>query len=299
MRTQLFKEALFEAYDTAGGPALSDERGTGEFLLALWDQARGVWPHCQPKAPAFARALAERATGQADPVMALSTLHAADLFLALACVEGHPVALQCLEQHFLSRLGGELGRKGGLAVYADEAQQMLRVRLLVGQSGEPPRLVGYRGTGPLSAWLRLTLTRLALNLHNAAARDTSLDDDLFTASESSPDPELSYLRQHYQSVVSQAMQESLEALPGEERAILRMHFLDGLSAAEVGSLFQVSGRTIQRRIAETRKQIVDNVRKRVGQKVGLNPSQLETLMRLVQSDWNLSVQRILGTDAPK
>ena len=93
--------------------------------------------------------------------------------------------------------------------------------------------------------------------------------------------------QHYRGIVSQAMRESFQALPSEERAILRMHFLDGLSAAEVGSLFQVSGRTIQRRIADTRKQIMQSVRKRVGHEVGLDPSQLETL------------QRILGTDPVK
>ena len=299
MQTSSSQEALFEAYTAAGGPVLPDKGTIAEVVQRIWDQACAAWPDLRVGPITFASALAERAIGHSDPVAALDALHSSDLLLALACVGGDQVALQCLEDKFLSRLSGELGRKGGLAVFADEAQQMLRVRLLVSQDGAPPRLAGYRGTGPLSAWLRLTLTRLALNLHQAATRDTSLDDDLIGSGESAADPEMAYMRQHYRGVVSQAMRESFEALPGEERAILRMHFLDGLSAAEVGSLFQVSGRTIQRRIAETRKQIMQSVRKRVGHHVGLNPSQLETLMRMVQSDWNLSVQRILDRDATK
>ena len=299
MQTSLIEEALVAAYTEAGGPVRPDHGAIAEILHRLWDQGRAAWPPIQLLPATFAGALGDRACGQADPEATMSALHIDDLFLALACVAGCQVALQCFEDTFLSRLGGELKRKGGLGAFADEAQQMLRVRLLVSQDGTPPRLAGYRGTGPLSAWLRLTLTRLALNLHQAAARDTSLDEDLFSEGVSTADPEMAYLRQHYRGVVSQAMRESFQALPSEERAILRMHFLDGLSAAEVGSLFLVSGRTIQRRIADMRKQIMQSVRRRVGHEVGLNPSQLETLMRLVQSDWNLSVQRILGADPGK
>ncbi|MDX2019642.1 MAG: sigma factor-like helix-turn-helix DNA-binding protein [Deltaproteobacteria bacterium] len=284
---------VLAAYLQAGGAAGLDATRLSELLVQLFAKASLRHSTFVVTPVTFAAALAERTAGEPDPLVTLASLHVEDLYLAQACVLGDAVALRCLNEEFLLPLGQQV-RRGPFANHADEAQQMLRVRLLVGHDGEPARLFGYRGTGPLAAWLRLTLTRLVLNLHNAAARETSLDDHLISVSAGQGDPELSYLRDHYRDVVLQAMRESIEVLSSEERAILRMHFIDDLSAADIGSLFQVSGRTIQRRIADTRRQIVERVKEIIGRHVGLNGSQLETIMRLVQSDWNLSLHRLLA-----
>jgi hypothetical protein len=42
---------------------------------------------------------------------------------------------------------------------ADELRQTLRVRLLAGPS---PKIASYKGSGPLSGWVRVVATRIAL-----------------------------------------------------------------------------------------------------------------------------------------
>jgi hypothetical protein len=46
---------------------------------------------------------------------------------------------------------------------AAEVCQVLREKLLTSASGQPPRLAGYLGQGPLAAWLRAAAVRTALN----------------------------------------------------------------------------------------------------------------------------------------
>ena len=52
----------------------------------------------------------------------------------------------------------------------DEVKQRLAVRLLVAEGGRRPALAEYGGRGSLDAWLRISATRVALELGRGEAR---------------------------------------------------------------------------------------------------------------------------------
>lgn len=288
---------LVAAFVAGGGPVPADRAALQAALETAFARARARFATVTLGAVDLAQALGKRAPqGAEDDVIAwLGGTSIEDVYLACACVRGDATALSVLDREFLERLRAELARTPTLGQFADEAHQQLRVRLLVpGPDGTEPRLAGYKGHGPLQAWLRLTLTRLALNFLESDARQSQLKDELAHAPADSNDPELAFLRRKYRAELTAAMKEAFEALDKEERAILRMHFLDGLSAHDIGRMFKVSGRTIQRRIVETRRSIVERTRKVLRAQLGINPSQLATLMRLVDGELNLSLHRILA-----
>lgn len=256
-------------------------------------RAQAAWPRLALSPEVFARALGQRIPDQVRATEWLRGVHAGDVYLAVGCVAGDPTALQLLEQHYLRRLGSELRGSGGLARFSEEAQQMLRVRLLVGRDGQAPRLQGYRGTGPLQAWLRLTLTRLALDLAGGDKHNLDLDQVSASAPMPGEDPELAFLRRQYGEALHAAMTESFERVSEEQRTILRLHFLEGLSADQIGGLYRCSGRTVQRRIAEARRDILDRARALIGQRTGAAPSEVESIMRLAGSQMAISLQRVL------
>jgi RNA polymerase sigma-70 factor, ECF subfamily len=286
---------LVAAFVAGGGPVPAQRASLAKALDAAFDRAQARWPGVSLPAPELARALGQRAPSDGDLLEWLGGANVEDVYLACACVRGDAAALAALDRDLLDRLRGELARTPTLGQFADEARQQLRVRLLVaGSDGSEPRLAGYKGHGPLVAWLRLTLTRLALNLLESDARQAQLKDELARAPGDSDDPELAFLRRKYRPELTAAMTEALEGLASEERAILRMHFLDGVSVHDIGRMFQVSGRTIQRRIVDTRRAIVARTREALRAKLGIGASQLATLMRLVDGELELSLHRILA-----
>lgn len=285
----------------AAWPDAPDREALATAIDDALAQGRSAWPELRAPSPAaFARALGDRAQAEtaAAALVYLRHVHAADLYLVCGCLQGDAAALRALEQQLLARLSRELRAARALAPYVEEASQMLRVRLLVLREGEREvRLAGYRGQGPLLAWLRLTLTRLALDVREHAARDVTLDAELLAASPLDVDPELAYLRRHYREQVSAAVMQALERVAADERTMLRMHFLDGLSAGEVGQLFDMSGRTVQRRIAAARRAIIADTRAILCDQMGVNRSQFDTLLRLVGSELDLSLRRLLAGGA--
>lgn len=275
-----------------GGMAAAEQA-----LVRVYARASREWVDFQLPMETFSQALGERWPESDDIATWLERVFAPDLYLALGCLAGNTSAINLLEARYFSRLAQELKRAGSLGMYVGEAHQQLRIKMLVPDAaGQLPRLSSYRGTGPLMVWLRLALTRLALNLREASVRHVDLDDELIQAPARDSDPELGFLRRTYAAELTKAMTDAFAALPTEERAILRMHFLDGLSAADVGSLFDVSGRTIQRRIVETRRAIVARTRAILSERLGSDPlgaRLLETLMRLVDNDLEVSLRRVL------
>jgi RNA polymerase sigma-70 factor (ECF subfamily) len=270
-----------------------DEAALDAALARAAASARATWAGVVWSDEAFAEALGRLWDGAGDPIAWLDRVRAADVFLSRACVARDAAALAALERGLLAPLGRELAASPALGAFASEAVQGLWVRLLVAEGGAEPRLATYRGEGALVAWLRLALTRVAINLREARHRDTPFDDERAPAAS---DPELDLLRRTYADELAAAMKGALAAASPEDRGLLRMHFLDGLSATEIGGLFQVSGRTIQRRIAQARAQIVERTRAALRARFGGNVSLLETLFRLVGDDLQVSLRAVLQGD---
>lgn len=259
------------------------------------NDARAAWPGVVLADDVFVAHLARFVSADASLVEQIEALATSDLYLACACARRDPRALACFDERYLQGVGASWSGKHSLAAVAGDVQQALRVRLLVGEDGAPPRIATYSGKGGLSAWVRMAATRLALNLRKSENRHASVaEPDDVAAFGIASDPELEYLKTKYAGELSDALRATLRALPDRSASILRLHYQQAMSIDAIGVMYKVSGRTVQRWLAEARDAILVETRRLLREQIGLADSQLESLIQLVRSRLDISIYRHLS-----
>jgi RNA polymerase sigma-70 factor (ECF subfamily) len=218
--------------------------------------------------------------------------HAADLALARAAAAGDAAAIRAVDD-LLGEVAPAVRRIDASAGFVDEVRQALRVRLLVGEGGEPPRIAGYGGRGPLRAWLRIAAVRTALNLKRPARRETSAEEVLGELVARDADPELAHLKTLYRAELRDALGAALAALPDRDRAVLRLHYVDGMRLARIAALYQVQESTVSRWVHKAAEAVGAAGRRQLRGRLSLSASALDSVARLVESNLDLSLARIL------
>jgi RNA polymerase sigma-70 factor (ECF subfamily) len=272
----------------------SDRRAAFESVVA---RAAFVGPGVDPSA--FAAHLGRKVAGEDEPVAALAGLRIEELSLAFACAHAAPRALAHFEREFGGDIARGLAQAGTPGDAGQDAGQLIRQKLFVGEPGRSPKILDYAGRGPLRAWLRITAVRTSLNLERARQRRPDQcspegDDDLVHAAAEAYDPELAYLKNHYRDQFKQAFEHAVAELPDRDRNVLRHHLVERLSIDEIGTAYGVHRATAARWIAAAREAIRGRVRAVMTERFGVPPEQLDSVMRLVQSELDLSVHRVLG-----
>ena len=209
-----------------------------------------------------------------------------DLELARRALEGDAVSLAELDR----RITAESSRVAAAQKFpADELGQLLRERLLV---GEAPKLSRYDGTGPLSAWLRAVAVRLSSNARRSGAQEEVVS----TVPESAliePNPELTLLRLQYRAQFREAFAEALGKLEPKESTVLRLHTLDGLSLSSIGTMFQRDASNVSRWLGRIREQLLADTRRALAQRLALEGSELDSVMRVADSELTMSLSGLL------
>ena len=223
--------------------------------------------------------------------------HLGDLFIACAAAHGDKGALRRFDEQALSSLDAAVRKVDPSAAFAEEVRQLVRVRLLVAEDGEAPRIGDYRGGGPLAGWVSVAAVRTALNLKRAERPAVPVDDQMGELVAREPDPELRYLKGLYRSEYTQALREALASLSGRPRALLRLHFVDGVRLARIGALYGVHESTVSRWVSAAVQQVGDETRRRLRERLALSADSAESVARMVGSQLELSLSRLLGDAA--
>ena len=226
-----------------------------------------------------------------DPGAQLEDLHDADLYLALALAGGDRAALKTFEDTFVPQMDVALRRLRLAQGAPDEVKQALRVELLAeGKIGD------YAGRGELAAWLRVTATRKALKLARRAGREDTLDEVLLDHwPAASPDPALEHMRARYTDELKRALRGAFAALELRQRNLLRQHILDELTIDDLARLYRVHRATCARWLADARAELGRGTRKRLVAALGAGTTEVDSLLRFLDSDIELSISRILVT----
>jgi RNA polymerase sigma-70 factor, ECF subfamily len=274
--------------------ALANVTDLEDRLVALVAAGRARWPGVRVDEAAFLGRIARRLDGEQDPGAALEHLHAGDLWLATACTVGDRAALTHFERQFLAEVPAAVSRHAPTADVVDEVLQALRSKLLVGGDGRP-RIADYSGRGPLGAWLRVAAVREALSLRRAKKAGHR---DLGAVPEpASPgtNPETALARGQRRRALKAAVQAALGELDSEERELLRLYALEGRTVEQIGEHLGVVASTASRRIARARATVREATRRALARRLGGGRAELESLVRDVGSELDVSFQRILGT----
>jgi RNA polymerase sigma-70 factor (ECF subfamily) len=256
-------------------------------LEVAYQSGRQAWPAIGLGRERFADCARQAGVAPED-----LTARAADLFLAYACAQRDPAALQRFEATILSRVDVYVGNLTMSSLSLDEIRQRVRVKLL---TGDPPAIAWYRGRGPLGAWVRVTTVRLALNLLAEADVATSSDADLLEMTAPLDDsPDLAAARRLYRQRFQAALEAALSGLSARDKTLLRLHVIEALNVDAIGKIYRVHRATAARWLVAIRSRIFQSLRKDLGLQRMASSSEVRSLAGLLRDEIHLSTRRILN-----
>lgn len=276
------KWKLLERYQ----PGSRDEP-LAEALSTLVSAARAQWPLVRLDDAVFVDHLRAKASGP------LEQLRGPELFLACACLAGDPAALAAFEQQFIAGVDKAVMGVDASRSFIDEVRQRVRERLLVGAT---PKLTEYSGLGSLQAWTRTVALRLALNHKRDGAREVQDEGMLDAIPFAGRDLELDYVRKQHREDFAAAFREALGALEGRSRNVLRLSYVDRLTIDQIGTMYGTHRATAARWLNAAREELMEQTRARLAQRLKLNQSELNSLLGALQSNLEISINRLLADD---
>jgi RNA polymerase sigma-70 factor (ECF subfamily) len=216
----------------------------------------------------------------------------ADLFLAVACAAGDAAAVGAFEQAHLSQVDSYVTRLDLSPEMLDELRQLVRIRLLVER---PPRIAGYRATGPLGGWVRVAAIRVALDLIEASGEGGKRlgGDEVLVAGLAETAPETALLRERCRPVLQKALEEAIAELDERDKAVLRFHYVEGLNVEAIGLIYRVHRATVARWLADLRHRLLRAVQATVAAELLVTPSEFRSLVRSLHEELPLSLGSVL------
>ncbi len=261
--------------------------GTAAELAALAAAARAQHPELGLDERGFLAAL----TAAPEPPL---PEHAADLFLAVAALEGLPAAQSRLRE----RCEQAAAQVSASALEAEDAAQDLMATLLTDVRGAPAALRGYRGRGRLDGWLKTVARGLVADRRRREQpeREVPLDPSEAEALGGvllAADPLLLGLKEHWRVAFKEAFQAAMAQLTPRQLGLLRFQYLDKVTDDAVAAFYRVDRRTILRWRAAIREALFSGTRTLLAQRMDLPSDELSSLLSLVQSQLEVSLERLL------
>jgi RNA polymerase sigma-70 factor (ECF subfamily) len=276
--------------------ALQSHAVTDEELATIASEWRALveqaWPGVGLDRDAFVAQVLQRLPAETSIEVARA-LHVADLWLAAGCASGDPVALAGFDANYLAPLGGLLAPTGLAPDQIDEVRQELRRKLLVAEEGQP-RIADYSGRADLRIWLRTAATRAAIDLIRKQRDIPAEDEDLAALPAIADDPELAHLRERYRDELRDAIVQAMTAITPRERLLLKYHYVDGFGIDRLAEIFGVHRTTTARWLNSARESLADHTHRLLIAKLRVTASELRSIARLVESQLDLSVRRLLA-----
>lgn len=259
----------------------------------IYQRARSTWPDIEVEAGAFAETLQRWSERHGKSTDALGDDGVAELYLATALCAGNASALARFEAEYLDVVGHALApMKLGQAV-VDDLKQQVRQKLLVAEAEELPLVEKYSGDGRLRGLVRVMATRLAIS-HTRKEKKVSPDElDLDALPPGDVEWELERLKAGYRSAFRSAFAEALGKLAPRDRNILRLHHFGGLTVEQVGEVYGVHRATATRWLTRIREELLVATKRGLASELGLPSGDLESVMRLINSRLDASVERLL------
>ncbi len=288
------RSATFLAHCPRAAEDEVDAEAVEAALDTMLKTAHAAWPTVSVADDVFLKYVAERVDEGSDVLASLRGMCVEDLYLACGCFLDQTPAIQAFDRHMLGAITEPVRRIGHSTEFVEEVQQITRFKLLVSEKDVPKKIGSFRGRGKLRSWVQVTAVRTALELkRRAKPEDARGDDELFESDDLDNDPELQHIRVLYRAEFAAAFKEALRELSSRERNILRMNVLDGLNIDQIGAVYRVHRATVARWIAKARETLLAETRRKLIEKLLISETEFESLMHVVRSHLELSIERFL------
>ncbi len=218
-----------------------------------------------------------------------------DLVLACACALADEAALRHFERRFVPIATAAVVKIDGRPDFVQETVQQLRGRLLVAASGAAPRIAEYAGRGALGGWVRIAAVRSALNALRGGGPNRGRDlESVGRLEDVAPSSELRELVARYRDTCNTALRDAIAGLTAEQRNLLRLHHVDGLTVDELAPLYGVHRATVARRIARVREDVLEATKQLLEARVGASRREIDSLLGVLVDEFELTIDRLVG-----
>jgi RNA polymerase sigma-70 factor (ECF subfamily) len=267
-----------------------------EALLASFlDSARSAWPTLDLPPDLFLRYLAARVPRDGSVERAFRNLCVEDLYLCCACAAGNQQAVALFHQHYLPLLQSTLrGLRIGETM-TEEVQQHLLERLLAGSRSQPAMITTYGGYGRLARWLRVVAARIGRSLLAEEKKLVLVGDERIAAelADHASEPEIQS-KQVYRELFKRAFKHALKTLEARELNLLRQRYVDNLNLAQIGAIYRVHHTTVHRWLEKAKAVLLERTRAHMREALEVSQGECESIIRLIQSDLDLTLQTFLS-----
>ncbi len=248
---------------------------------------------------AVARSLNHRFPGGAedqDASVYLESLHADDLALACACMDGHDGAWE----HFIRELRPQLYH-AARTIAGDDGRELAdslygELFGLPGKDGERRSLLAhYHGRSRLITWLRSVLVQRHIDRLRVTRRLEPLDEEHAVGSAHAaapaavPDPERDGLVGHAQ----RALDSAIDALESKDRLRLRLYYGQDMTLAAIGRVLGEHEATVSRKLDKARRTLRSNVEGALAAR-GLSSAAIARAFELAAHAPDLQLDRLLA-----
>lgn len=288
--TETLRDIFLEQVAPKLRAAFSNRTNLELELQRLTERAALARPELEVDAPGLIAHVASQVSDETD----LDALHAGDLRLALACLLGEPTALAIFERDVIARALVAVGGNLPAGLTADEVLQQLRVRLLLRDGERSPGLSTYSGRGALVHWCRASAVRLVQEHARSHQREVPSDDALLDAAALTRDLDAELVKRQFAQAFGLAFKSALAQLSSRDRHLLRLHYLEGMRAEELGRIFNTHRTTVWRWLTQCREQLLKATRAELSKTV--SEAELSSLMNVVHSQLDASLSRVLRAE---
>lgn len=259
-----------------------------------YNAGKSRWPMLSVSPDAFVEFVLRRLPPGDSWSDRLLALHLEDLYLACSCVRPADSAVAAFTREFAPKIDG-IFRDAPLAdVSAKDFRDRVASHILVGESGNAPRISKYGGRGALRYWVGVVASRFLTDLARARSPDGPAPLEQLAALPAPDDtPEAAYLRHYYREQFEEAIKQAFEDLEPKDRELLRFHVIDQMPTTTIAAVFDIHRGTAARWLKEARQKLLWLTRDRLVDRFQIPRGELESILRLVQSQVELSVRRLL------
>jgi RNA polymerase sigma-70 factor, ECF subfamily len=263
-----------------------------EALGPAWHAARAVWPGVDVGEDEFAAYVAER-MDSAKKAGKHAALRTGDLYLACACARGDGAALAAFERAFFEEIPRAMKRTRAALPPADELAQVVRHKLFVADAGARPKIAEYGGRGDLRSWLRVLLSRMILNLATRPSPELPFEDELLASLLGGSAADLEGAKESYRGAFRESFAQAFADLSDRDRSLLRYAFGEDLTVEAIGALYGVHKTTAARWVVRAHEALLGAVRAAVILRLGIGEDEYASVLRMVHSRLDLSLERYL------
>jgi len=172
------------------------------------------------------------------------------------------------------------------------------------------KLAYYSGRGSLAGWLRAVVAQLAVDVFRKQSRlvQTEEDTDLERLARVAeghpivagiPSPEESISNRLAQTDMQQALNQSVQELPAEDRLLVKLYYFDNLRLREAGAVLGVHEATASRRLTRIQTDLRKRVTKILVDERGWTQAETERSFAEVAQHLDTDLESLLATKGTK